>query len=127
MSDSIAELCIEGIKQATNKGYEVLIGPEASVCQAVETAVHYLETDPVFFQGSYFCSVVIEFTVTHPLLLLVTGMIGTSYHDIHMDAMLMEGRKLRAGCILGVRNISNPIRIAHHLLEKVMLILMLSF
>ncbi|KAG1665263.1 Isoaspartyl peptidase/L-asparaginase [Nymphon striatum] len=95
--DSTSEVSwLETIKQATNEGYEVLNSPESSVAQAVETAVHYLENDSAFIQG----------------------MIDTNNHQERMDAIMMEGRKLRIGCVLRIRDVFHPIKVAHQLMKK---------
>ena len=36
-----------------------------------------------------------------------------------MDAVIMEGKKLSAGAVACVQNISNPIRLARMVMEKV--------
>src|SRR6202012_4714247 len=73
-----------GLKEALDKGYEILKGGGASL-DAVVAAIGTLEDNPIFNAGR--------------------GAVFTKKGLNEMDACLMEGNKLMAGAIAGVRNI----------------------
>ena len=78
----------EGLKEALDKGYEVLVGG-GSALDAVVAAISTMEDNPVFNAGR--------------------GSVFTKKGLNEMDASLMNGKDLAAGAVAGVRNIKNPI------------------
>ncbi|XP_023233011.1 isoaspartyl peptidase/L-asparaginase-like isoform X2 [Centruroides sculpturatus] len=91
-------LKIDGVKRATNKGYEVLLSPEGNALDAVEAAVRVMEDDYVFNAG-------------YGSSLTING-------DIEMDALVMEGTRMRAGAVGGVTGVPNPVTLAKKIMEK---------
>src|SRR5687767_5684753 len=87
----------KGLEEALEAGFAVL-DKKGSALDAVRIAVMTLE-DNIFFnagRGSVF---------THEGL-----------HE--MDAAIMDGEKLRAGAVAGVRNIRNPIELAYEIMKN---------
>lgn len=39
--------------------------------------------------------------------------------EVELDAIIMEGKTLRAGAVSSVRNIANPVSLARAVMEKV--------
>lgn len=81
----------DGLKQALDKGYEVLQHGGSAV-DAVEASIIVLEDNPLFNAGR--------------------GSVFTKKGLNEMDAAIMDGSNLAAGAIAGVRNIKNPIKLA---------------
>ena len=53
------------------------------------------------------------------ILYLGRGSVLNSLGEVEMDAVIMEGKSLSAGAIACVQNISNPVRLARMVMEKV--------
>ncbi len=81
----------QGLKDALDRGYEVLKNGGTSV-DAVVAAICCLEDNTIFNAGK--------------------GAVFTKKGLNEMDAAIMDGSNLAAGAIAGVRNIKNPIRLA---------------
>ncbi len=86
-----------GCQEAVAAGWAHLVGGTSAV-DVVEIAVRILEDDPTFDagRGSYF------------------NRVG----DVQMDAILMDGRTLEFGAVAAVRDISHPITLARHIMER---------
>ncbi|XP_048258966.1 isoaspartyl peptidase/L-asparaginase-like isoform X3 [Haliotis rufescens] len=95
--DSLAGPSVEGVQRAARAGYDVLT-EGGSALDAVVAAICILEDDPVFDAG--------------------TGSVLTLDGEVEMDAVVMEGRNLKAGGIACVQNIKNPCVLARQVLEK---------
>lgn len=91
-------LKIDGVKRAANKGYEILLSPEGNALDAVEAAVRVMEDDAVFNAG-------------YGSSLTING-------EVEMDAIIMEGTRMRAGAVAGVTSIPNPVTLAKKIMEK---------
>ena len=48
-----------------------------------------------------------------------TGSVLNAAGEVEMDAVVMEGRSLKAGGVACVQNIKHPIQLARHIMEKV--------
>ena len=48
-----------------------------------------------------------------------TGSVLNLAGDVEMDAIIMEGKNLKAGSVAGVKNIRNPIDLARMVMDKV--------
>ncbi len=81
----------EGLKASLDAGYTVLKNGGTSV-DAVVAAIAVMEDNPIFNAGR--------------------GSVFTKKGLNEMDAALMDGSNLNAGCIAGVRNVKNPIKLA---------------
>ena len=82
---------------ALDKGYAVLQNGGSSL-MAVESAVVELENSPLFNAGK--------------------GSVFNALGAHEMDASIMEGARLQAGAVAAVKNIKNPIRLAHKVLSE---------
>src|SRR5689334_2841290 len=87
----------EGLSAALDKGYDVLRNGGAAL-DAVVAAITTLEDNPLFNAGR--------------------GAVFTKKGLNEMDAAIMDGSNLMAGAVAGVRNIKNPIRLAHEVMLK---------
>lgn len=85
-----------GLKEALDKGYEVLKSGGASM-DAVVAAITSLEDNELFNAGR--------------------GSVFTKKGLHEMDAALMNGQTLEAGAVAGVRNIKNPIVLAREVMQ----------
>ena len=81
----------QGLKEALDKGYDILRNGGTSV-DAVVAAICALEDNTLFNAGK--------------------GAVFTKKGLNEMDAAIMDGSNLAAGGIAGVRNIKNPIKLA---------------
>jgi L-asparaginase / beta-aspartyl-peptidase len=86
-----------GVRKALEAGYAVLSGGGAAV-DAVEAAVTVLEDDPTFDAGK--------------------GSFLTSDGRVQLDALLMDGGRMKAGGVACVERLRNPIQAARLVLEK---------
>lgn len=86
-----------GVRKALETGYAILArgGP---ALDAVEAAVTILEDDPAFDAGR--------------------GSFLTSDGRVQLDALLMDGGRMKAGGVACVERLRNPIRAARLVLEK---------
>jgi L-asparaginase / beta-aspartyl-peptidase len=86
-----------GVRNALETGYDVLaLG--GSAIDAVEAAVTVLEDDPTFDAGR--------------------GSFLTSNGRVQLDALLMDGSRMKAGAVACVERLRNPIQAARLVLEK---------
>ncbi|XP_030377185.1 probable isoaspartyl peptidase/L-asparaginase GA20639 [Scaptodrosophila lebanonensis] len=86
-----------GVKLAARKGFEIL-RYTGSVLDAVEAAVNSLEADPNFNAGY--------------------GSVLNWDGEVEMDAAIMNGADLSAGCVSLARDIINPISLARRIMES---------
>jgi len=86
-----------GVRNALEAGYEIL-GRGGSALDAVEAAVTVLEDDPTFDAGR--------------------GSFLTSDGRVQLDALLMDGGRMKAGGVACVERLRNPIQAARLVLEK---------
>src|SRR5580658_1751016 len=86
-----------GVRAALETGYDILsLG--GSAIDAVEAAVSVLEDDPTFDAGH--------------------GSFLTSNGRVQLDALLMDGGRMKAGGVACVERLRNPIQAARLVLEK---------
>jgi beta-aspartyl-peptidase (threonine type) len=88
---------LNGVRQALETGY-ALLSRGASALDAVEAAVTVLEDDPTFDAGR--------------------GSFLTSDGRVQLDALLMDGGRLKAGGVACVERLRNPIQAARLVLEQ---------
>jgi L-asparaginase / beta-aspartyl-peptidase len=86
-----------GVRQALEKGFAIL-AYGGSALDAVEAAVTILEDDPSFDAGR--------------------GSFLTSDGRVQLDALLMDGGRMKAGGVACVEHLRNPIQAARLVLEK---------
>jgi len=86
-----------GVRAALEAGYRIL-GLGGSAIDAVETAVAVLEDDPTFDAGR--------------------GSFLTADGRVQLDALLMDGGRMKAGGVACVERLRNPIHAARLVLEK---------
>ena len=87
----------EGLKEALNKGYDILSKGGSSL-DAVVAAISTMEDNALFNAGR--------------------GAVFTKKGLNEMDAAIMDGSNLAAGAIAGVRNIKNPIKLAREVMLR---------
>lgn len=95
--DEAVEAHRRGCSEAVDAGYAVL-KKGGSALDAVEAAVVVLENDPTYDAGR--------------------GAFLNRIGDVELDAVIMDGRDLKAGAIAAVKNIRNPVRLARAVMEK---------
>ena len=88
---------LAGVRKALEAGY-ALLSRGASSLDAVEAAVTILEDDPTFDAGR--------------------GSFLTSDGRVQLDALLMDGGRMKAGGVACVERLRNPIQAARLVLEK---------
>ncbi len=86
-----------GVRRALEAGFEILARAGAAL-DAVEAAVTILEDDPAFDAGR--------------------GSFLTSDGRVQLDALLMDGGRMKAGGVACVERLRNPIRAARLVLDK---------
>ena len=86
-----------GIRKALESGY-LILARGGSALDAVEAAVTILEDDPAFDAGR--------------------GSFLTSDGRVQLDALLMDGGRMKAGGVACVERLRNPIRAARLVLEE---------
>lgn len=96
MNPELEAAYFEALKEALETGYGVLEEGGSSV-NAVKAALVVLEDNVLFNAGR--------------------GSVFTKKGVQEMDAAIMDGATLRAGCVAGVRNIRNPIELATEVME----------
>lgn len=97
MTPEMESAYTSGLEYALNEGYEYL-NSGRSALDCVERAVEILEDDPLFNAGK--------------------GSVFTHEGKHEMDASIMDGKTLNAGCVSSVRNIKNPILLARKIMEN---------
>lgn len=96
--DHLVKDSVDGAKDAAKAGYTVLRKETGSALDAVEAAVCCLEDNPAFDAG--------------------TGAVLNQAGEVELDAIIMEGKELRTGCVACVQNIKHPVNLARHVMEK---------
>jgi beta-aspartyl-peptidase (threonine type) len=95
--DDAAEAHLWGVRNALEAGYKILtLG--GSALDAVEAAVTVMEDDPTFDAGR--------------------GSFLTSDGRVQLDALLMDGGRMKAGGVACVERLRNPIQAARLVLEQ---------
>jgi L-asparaginase / beta-aspartyl-peptidase len=87
----------EGLEEALTEGMKILF-ENGSAIDATTKAVQIMEDNPIFNAGK--------------------GSVYTSEGRHEMDASIMDGNTLKAGCVSCVTNIKNPIILAKELMQK---------
>ncbi|NIP33297.1 MAG: peptidase T [Thermoplasmata archaeon] len=95
--DRMVEAHLKGCAAAAKEGGRVL-SEGGSALDAVEAAVRVMEEDPTFDAG-------------HGSFLNREG-------AVEMDAVIMDGSRLRAGSVAAVRNILHPVTLARLVMER---------
>lgn len=95
--DNAVAACHNGCQRALDRGWAILSQGGRAI-DAVEAAIMVLEDDPVFDAG--------------------TGAHLNRDGHIELDAIVMDGRTLRAGSVAAVHGIKNPIQLARRVLER---------
>jgi len=103
--DEQVEENIKGVKEAANKGWNIL-EKNGSALDAVVAAVNSLEDNPIFDAG--------------------IGSVLTEDGTVEMDALIMDGRNLDTGAVAGLRDVRYPIRLARLVMEKTPHVLMIG-
>jgi len=85
------------LEQSLKAGFKILAGGGSSL-DAVEAAVRVMEDDPHFNAGR--------------------GAVFTSAGTNELDASIMDGKTLKAGAVVSLRHIRNPISLARMVMEK---------
>jgi L-asparaginase / beta-aspartyl-peptidase len=96
MTEARARTYERGLSTALCAGQQ-LLEQGGSALDAVETAVAFLEADPLFNAGK--------------------GATLTSEGKAELDAAIMDGANLRAGAVAQLRHIKHPIKLARRVLE----------
>lgn len=86
-----------GLESALSTGWQILKNG-GSALDAVEAAVCSLEDFPLFNAGR--------------------GSVFTHDGEQEMDASIMDGARLKAGCVAFVKNIKNPVHLARLVMER---------
>lgn len=84
---------LRGCRLAAQLGYQKLM-ESISVLDAVEVAVNSMEMDE-YFNAGY-------------------GSVLTSEGCVEMEASIMDGKSLKAGCVSGIVDIMHPISLARY-------------
>jgi len=95
--DDMVEAHLLGVRNALSAGWQVL-QRGGSALDAVEESIVIMEEDEVFDAGK--------------------GSFLTSQGHVQLDAMMMDGKTLRAGGVGCVEHIRNPIRAARKVLDE---------
>ncbi|KAK3608611.1 hypothetical protein CHS0354_042609 [Potamilus streckersoni] len=95
--DHLLKGSIEGAKASARAAYQIL-KTGGSALDAVVAAIRVLEDEVCFDAG--------------------TGSVLNSNGEVEMDALIMDGETLKAGCVACVQNIKNPIDLARLVMEK---------
>lgn len=95
--DRMVEAHLEGCAAAAGEGGRVL-SQGGSAVDAVEAAVRLMEEDPTFDAGR--------------------GSFLNREGAVEMDAVIMDGSRLRAGSVAAVRNILHPVTLARLVMER---------
>jgi beta-aspartyl-peptidase (threonine type) len=95
--DRMVDAHLRGCTAAAEEGGRVLEGG-GSALDAVEAAVRVMEEDPTFDAGR--------------------GSFLNREGAVEMDAVIMDGSRLRAGSVAAVRNILHPVTLARLVMER---------
>lgn len=55
------------------------------------------------------------------------GAVLNANGEVELDSIIMDGRTLAAGAVSSVKNIANPVSLAHTVMEKVVFLFVQSF
>jgi L-asparaginase / beta-aspartyl-peptidase len=88
---------LRGVRQSAQIGHYILMQTGCAL-DAVEAAVKHMEIDPDFNAGY--------------------GSVLTSEGTIEMEASIMDGKSLKAGCVTGIVDIMHPITAAKRVMDK---------
>jgi len=97
LSAQIQQAYHGALKKALQIGYRKLIAGDSSI-EVVEETIRFLEDSPLFNAGC--------------------GSVLTQIGTIELDAAIMDGHSLEAGCVAGLAKIANPISLARFVLER---------
>lgn len=97
LSAQIQQTYHGALKKALQIGYHKLIAGDSSI-EVVEETIRFLEDSPLFNAGC--------------------GSVLTQIGTIELDAAIMDGNSLEAGCVAGLAKIANPISLARFVLER---------
>lgn len=97
ISDSLEEVYLNKLKEATEAGYTILEADGSSL-DAVVAAIEILENSPLFNAGK--------------------GAVFTNEGSNELDASIMDGSNRNAGAVAGVHRIKNPIKAARAVMEQ---------
>jgi beta-aspartyl-peptidase (threonine type) len=97
MTPEKEKLYIDALSKALKAGWETLSDTKNSL-DAVERAVSELEDIPLFNAGK--------------------GSVFSNSGKQEMDASIMSGSDLKAGCVAAVSNVKNPIKLARLIMEN---------
>ena len=95
--DARKPIADEGVREAVLAGWNILEKGGTSL-DAVESAVKVMEDLPNFNAG--------------------LGSVITEDSTLEMDALIMDGKDLRIGGVIGVSKLRNPISVSRLILEK---------
>ena len=95
--EHLVEPHVSGCRKAAATGFDILARGGSAV-EAVEGAVVLLEDDPTFDAGR--------------------GSVLNQAGMVEMDAIIMDGARLRSGAVAAIRNIRNPVKVARRLMES---------
>ena len=95
MTPELEQLYLTGLEEALLAGYTIL-EKNGTASNAVIAAVSALENNILFNAGR--------------------GSVFTKRGEHEMDASIMEGKNLEAGAVAGVKNVRNPIQLAHEIM-----------
>ncbi len=103
--DRLVEANLSGVEKSVKAGWKVLEAG-GSALDAVVAAVNVLEDDPSFDAG--------------------IGSVLTEDGTVEMDALIMDGAKLDAGAVAGLRDVRYPIRLALKVMEETPHVMMIG-
>jgi len=88
---------LEGIKKAAIEAVNIM-KKGGSALDAVTEAIYILENNPIFNAGK--------------------GAWPNLKGEVEMDAIIMDGRTLKAGAVAAVKNVKSPIKLARKIMEE---------
>lgn len=97
MTAELEQAYIQALEQALQAGYTVL-AQNGTAVEAVTAAVVSLEDNSLFNAGK--------------------GSVITKKGEHEMDAAIMEGKTMGAGAVAGVKNVRNPVVLAHEVMTN---------
>ena len=95
--DDLVDSHLRGCESAVNVGFDRLVSG-ASAVDAVVEAVAAMEDDPTFDAG--------------------VGSVLTQSGKVELDAIVMDGEKLRSGAVAAIQRIRNPVRVARAVMDS---------
>jgi L-asparaginase / beta-aspartyl-peptidase len=97
MTPELEAAYTQKLNEALNVGY-ALLEKGGSAIDAVEASIEIMEDSPLFNAGK--------------------GSVFTNKGTNEMDAAIMDGAKLKAGSVAGVKTVKNPIKAARAVMDK---------